>query len=277
MKDTGLSLLSPERIAEDHVMRSEFVRTLILREGVRSVAANGSVQDIVQFSDDSAAVPGDVQECIDSWKSLDRRHFRHRLFDDVSAGKFIRHNFDKACLQAFKRCQHPAMRADYFRLCFIATEGGVYVDADDVFSGLSANKLMVTPRLKLNPLCYDLQWGSMCNPLAAAREGRNERYIFYVNNNPLIASRGHPVVLAALERAKTALLSSDPRSRDVQSLTGPGNLTATLVEHAVQLIDAKQALDFQLLRDWESVATSRWPLAYRTDDRNWRVWAQSRE
>ena len=29
-------------------------------------------------------------------------------------------------------------------------------------------------------------------------------------------------------------------------------------------------LDFELLRDWEAIAETRWELSYRNDARNWR-------
>lgn len=96
--------------------------------------------------------------------------------------------------------------------------------------------------------------------------------IFYVNNNPLIAPAGHPVIRLALERSTQILLTQAGDSWDVQSTTGPGNLTASLVGHAIEFERAGAARDFALLTDWDIVSVSRWPLGYRSDERNWRLW-----
>jgi len=57
---------------------------------------------------------------------------------------------------------------------------------------------------------------------------------------------------------------------EIQSTTGPGNLTAALAAHARYLQLEGLPFDFELLRDWESIAEMRWDLSYRADFRNWR-------
>jgi hypothetical protein len=52
------------------------------------------------------------------------------------------------------------MQADYFRLCYVLVEGGIYVDADDVCVGTDIGWLAEDGRLKLQPLCYDIATGS---------------------------------------------------------------------------------------------------------------------
>lgn len=59
---------------------------------------------------------------------------------------------------------------------------------------------------------------------------------------------------------------------DIQSTTGPGNFTASLVKHALISELAGQARDFALLANWQTISVSRWPLSYRDDERNWRLW-----
>jgi hypothetical protein len=59
----------------------------------------------------------------------------------------------------------------------------------------------------------------------------------------------------------------------VQAITGPGNLTASLVEHVVDRGSDKRT-DFSFIRDWDRISTSRWPLSYRNDERNWRLWTR---
>jgi hypothetical protein len=93
--------------------------------------------------------------------------------------------------------------------------------------------------------------------------------IFYVNNNPIIAPPAHPVIERALARATDRLLGEDPLP-EIQSTTGPGNLTAALAAHAHDMIVAGSPFDFELLYDWEAVAETRWELAYRSSASNWR-------
>jgi hypothetical protein len=98
--------------------------------------------------------------------------------------------------------------------------------------------------------------------------------IFYVNNNPLIARPGHAVIATALERSTALLLAANRANRDLQSLTGPGNLTASLVSHAVQRAADGETRDFEFLTRWDAVAVTKWPLGYRADGRNWRNWVR---
>ena len=265
---------SPSDVADDHTLRSQFMERLIAETERRSCTDGHSVPPrlLVQFWDAATLVPSDVQRCLDSWAPLEDSGFKRLLFDDVSAAQFIRENFGPLHARAFKRCHHPAMRADYFRLCFIMKVGGFYVDADDIYQGLSVEELLVDGCLKLQPLCYDVATDSMVDPVSSAQSEGAEGRIFYVNNNPLIAPPEHPVIARALEQATSSLLSADESSRDIQSLTGPGNLTACLVIHAIETRQANVADGFELLSDWGSIAISEWSLEYRSDHRNWRHW-----
>jgi hypothetical protein len=162
------------------------------------------------------------------------------------------------------------MRCDYLRMCFVLAEGGLYVDADDVLLGDSWTHLFRDGRLKVQPLCYDIGAGAMASAADIWRsdlpaEGR----IFYINNDPIAAPPGHPVLRRALRDATAKLLDHN-RYTDIQSTTGPGNLTAALAAHARDLRLAGSPPDFQLLPDWSSIAEMRWDLSYRGDARNWR-------
>ena len=93
--------------------------------------------------------------------------------------------------------------------------------------------------------------------------------VFYVNNDPIAAPANHPILQRALDRATGKLLDKN-RFPDIQSTTGPGNFTAALAAHARDLELMGQPCDYELLRDWDSIAEMRWDLSYRNDDRNWR-------
>lgn len=166
------------------------------------------------------------------------------------------------------------MRADYFRLCFMLRVGGLYVDADDEYQGADVEPLITSGQLWLQPLCYSIASDSMVDVAHALGDTAGAARIFYVNNNPLIAGPGHPVIAAALERSTDLLLAASRANRDVQSLTGPGNLTACLVSHAVQQAAGGKTRDFEFLTGWDAVAVSKWPLAYRAGERNWRNWVR---
>ncbi|MCZ4120235.1 glycosyltransferase family 32 protein [Streptomyces sp. H39-S7] len=230
---------------------------------------------IVQFWDDGAHLPDDVQECMTSWATLEDQGFRREVYDDGSARSLIACLFDDAHTAAFDSCSHPAMRSDYFRLCYLARNGGFYVDADDVYQGTDVTHLFCDARLRVQALCYDTVTDTMVNPRQAlASDAQGGTFIHYVNNNPLIAPAGHPVVVAALEASTAALLAHTGGCLDVQSVTGPGNLTVALARHALDQQRSNQPVDVEILLDWDTVAVSRWPLSYRADERNWRLWRQ---
>nr|WP_181062908.1 glycosyltransferase [Pseudoclavibacter sp. RFBI5] len=229
---------------------------------------------MVQFWDNSRNIPTDVQACMDSWKVLETAGFRCLLFDDITARRYIVENYDSTHAAAFDLCRHPAMRADYFRLCYVLRSGGVYVDADDEYQGVYLEEFIADGRLHVQALCYDLTANSMVPVDAAVNSNVNDKQIFYVNNNPLIAGPGHPAIESALEQATSALNVSDRSDRDVQSTTGPGNLTRALVRHSADLDSRGDFPDFWVMTRWDDVAVSKWPLAYREDGRNWRHWSR---
>jgi hypothetical protein len=263
---------SPEEIAEDDLLRSRFMKRLIADVDLISNLRSPTPRVIVQFWDDAESLPADVKACVESWKVLERCGFRHILFDDSSAERFIRKNFGATHVEAFSKCPHPAMRSDYFRLCYIALKGGIYIDADDMYTGVPLEDLIANGALILQSLCYDIESDSMLDPMEyASQDDPNGHCIFYVNNNPLIAAPSNPIVIAALERS-TRLLLKTLNPRDVQSLTGPGNLSAAVVAHAVQRMREGKQFDFRIHPNWSQVAASQWPLDYRNDTRNWRNW-----
>jgi hypothetical protein len=161
------------------------------------------------------------------------------------------------------------MRSDYLRICFVLAEGGLYVDADDVLMGDGWKDIFSDCTLKVQPLCYDVSVGGMVSmPELQQTDLPAEGRTFYVNNNPIAAPAGHPVLRRALTRATNRLLDGEP-APEIQSTTGPGNLTAVLAAHACEQV-GQPSPDFALLLDWEVTAEPCWDLAYREDARNWR-------
>jgi mannosyltransferase OCH1-like enzyme len=260
---------------EDHQARSDFVRELVQRFGVHdSVPAAYSTKPprtIVQFWDDLDQLPGDVRECIESWKKLREQGFEVLLFDNNSARDFVARRLGPRYESAYVKCYHPAMRSDYFRLCYILMEGGCYLDADDVYHGSAIEHLFNDGRLRIQPLCYDISTNQMVPPSVFTELGANaSTWIFYFNNNPLIAVNGHPIVKRALAKATEALeRPTAGELPEIQSTTGPGNLTKSIFDLATEQGEIERAL--LILCDWEDIAINKWSLSYRHDARNWRL------
>ncbi len=260
---------------EDYRARSAYVRLVVQGTGepgvVPAAFSNKPRRMIVLFWDDLERLPGDVGECIESWKSLVTHGFDLRLFDSNAARTFIASRLGPRHERAYRACYHPAMQSDYFRLCYILLEGGCYIDADDVHNGPGIERLFDDGRLKIQPLCYDIETDRMVPPEIFTKPGADAAtWIFYFNNNPLLAAPGHPIVERALANATAAIeRAANGELLEIQSTTGPGNLTRSIFELAQQSEAALSAL--HVLRDWENVANSRWPLSYRSDNRNWRL------
>lgn len=265
---------------EHHRQRSEFIRMLVQRrldqQPISDRYTQGTPRTIVQFWHNRRQLPGDVEECIASWARWEASGFAYRLFDEWSAKAFIGRSLGTRHERAFERCYHPAMQADYFRLCYLFIEGGFYVDADDVCIGTDIDWLFEDGRLKVQPLCYDIESGAMVNLSIFLRpDAYDASWIFYVNNNPLIACSGHPIIERALSQATSLLESASGKPLpEIQSTTGPGNLSKAIFAFAS--VSGCAETDLVILRDWESFAVSQWPLSYRDDARNWRVSNQQR-
>ena len=268
----------PLGFEEDDRLRSAFIRNLTLQQldragALSAVDAPQSAvipRTLVRYWHDPCAVPDDVRVCLDSWDRLGADGFEFRMFSDASASAYIAERYGARERKAFARCRHPAMRSDFLRMCFVLAEGGFYVDADDVLLGDGWKTIFRDGLLKVQPLCYDIPAGGMVPAAEIWRadlptDGR----IFYVNNDPIAAPAGHPVLRRALARATERLLGED-QFPEIQSTTGPGNLTAALAAHARDLALVGASPDFELLRNWDAIAETRWKLSYRGDTRNWR-------
>lgn len=259
---------------EDHKARSRFIRKLIQNPNISptetSVYAKKVPLQIVQFWDRLDSLPNDVHECMQTWTNLTELGFKRTLFDRQRARDFILQRLGLRYLDAYDKCYHPAMQADYFRLCYIFVEGGCYIDSDDVYNGGEIKSLFNDGRLKLQPLCYDTASNTMIPPKIFTKDGADALgWIFYFNNNPLIACRGHPVVKRALIQATLQLENCGTNGLpEIQSTTGPGNLSKTIFDFGAESAEMEDTL--LVLTNWEDVAKCKWELSYRNDARNWR-------
>lgn len=254
--------------------RSNFVRELIRRrnEPITLSAPRLSMppKRIVQFWDDLGRLPQDVKECMDSWKQLEKSGFELKVYDEKATKQFIRSYLGLRFENAFDRCYHPSMKSDYFRYSYIYVMGGFYIDADDVYLGKSIDHLFCDGRLKLQPFCYDITKAQMVSAYNFINPGCDKlSWIFYFNTTPMIAGPKHPIIERALLNATISLeRESESELPEVQATTGPGNLTRSVFEMLFNKSCPEEI--FLSLNDWEEISTSKWPLSYRDDKRNWR-------
>ena len=103
----------------------------------------------------------------------------------------------------------------------------------------------------------------------------NPSWIFYFNNNPLIASQEHPVIERALRQATDLLeLAGEDALPEIQTTTSPGNISKSIFVLGTTAEGVEN--DLVVLRDWDYLAVSKWPLTHRSDARNWRLSNQQR-
>jgi mannosyltransferase OCH1-like enzyme len=174
---------------ENHQARSNFVRGLVQRAVgpvvASSLFARVLPKRIVQFWDNLDRLPGDVNECIETWKKMEEQGVERILFDKQKARDFIHRNLGPRYTRAYDKCYHPAMQSDYFRLSYILVEGGCYIDVDDVYNGSQMQHFFSDSRLKIQPLCYDIATHTMVPPKIFTKAGANAAsWVFYFNNNP---------------------------------------------------------------------------------------------
>jgi mannosyltransferase OCH1-like enzyme len=129
----------------------------------------------------------------------------HLVFDTRSALAFVQEHHRPPVVEAFRRARHPAQRADLFRLAYLSIKGGVYVDADD--KCLEPLDSFIPPGADL--VLYQENYGTIANNFIAVQPG-------------------HPVILAALDQAVTALNRGDHDT--IWLCTGPGLMTRAMAQ-----------------------------------------------
>lgn len=118
----------------------------------------------------------------DRWR---KQHpgFRIDLFDQTRASEWLRQNAEPDLCDLFDTLSQPALRADIFRLCWIARMGGVFADLDE-YPRLPVTDWLVGARAVF---CIERGFGTIAN-------------------NFLAAEPGHPVCLLARDMVRQALI-----------------------------------------------------------------------
>ncbi len=76
-------------------------------------------------------VPFGMSKALISWQAKNPT-WEYKFFDKEDRVNFIKKNFDKEVLEAYKTLIPGAFKADLWRYCILYIEGGVYVDADTI-------------------------------------------------------------------------------------------------------------------------------------------------
>lgn len=255
--------------------RSNFVRKFVQGykepDQMHKDYDTGIPKRIVHYWNDLDNLPQDVNECIESWRSLKESGFDFEIFDENSAREFIKTNLGSRFENAFNLCYHPSMQSDYFRYSYIFVKGGFYIDADDIYHGMSIDDFFKDGRLKLQPFCYDIETAQMISASNFVFQGADKwSWIFYFNTTPLIAASNHPIVERVLLNATQALENCTKEELpEVQATTGPGILTESILEVISEQKNPEETM--LVLHNWEKISTSKWSLSYRNDKRNWRL------
>ncbi|WP_138472975.1 glycosyltransferase [Poseidonocella sp. HB161398] len=153
---------------------------------------------------DSDDIPPAIGEVMQSWQDIPG--YSYRRFTRRSALDFLKTRFDSAHVRAFKLANSPAEECDFLRLCLLAAEGGIYVDADDLLVGDPEELRGLGSGLVL----YQESFGAVGNNIIAARPG-------------------HDCLRLAAGMARESLLA---RENDITwSKLGPGLITRALAVH----------------------------------------------
>jgi hypothetical protein len=149
---------------------------------------------------DRPAPPPDVAGWIAGFRA-DNPGLQHILVDEAEAARFIAKHHGARGLAAFHACGHPAMQADYFRLCAMVTYGGIYLDADMQSVQPLASLLDTAPEALI------VLWKGLLN-----------------NSILMFRAPGHSFVRAALALATRTI--EERRFHSVALATGPGVFNA---------------------------------------------------
>ena len=178
---------------------------------------------IVQFWD-TAEVPDDVRELMLSWPAMNPS-FRHIVFNDASASRFIAQTYGLDAARAYARGSGPAQKADVFRLAYLSAFGGIYADSDDRCHADLKTILPQTATLVL----YQEDFGSL-------------------GNNFIAVAPGHPVIVCAFRLAIEALGRGDGET--VWLSTGPALITRAVAQYLVLAGDTwPQVFETMILLD----------------------------
>ena len=93
--------------------------------------------------------------------------FACQIFDAEAATDWLHSAHGPRIATQFQALDHPALRADLFRLCWLVTQGGLFADLDE-YPRLPVTPWLAEARLVL---CIERGFGTIANNFAAATPG----------------------------------------------------------------------------------------------------------
>ncbi|MCF2903387.1 hypothetical protein L0666_00165 [Octadecabacter sp. CECT 8868] len=200
-------------------------------------------RNIVQYWD-AETPPEDVSEIMQTWK--DAPHCDYRLFSRDMALRFINDRLGPSWGKAFLLSRSPTEQSDFFRLCFLMLEGGIYADSDD--------------RL----ICHVDSLFAQSDGLTVTLEPFGK-----IGNNIVMAPAKHPAIVWAAVSAKRSLLQRDNDS--TWSKAGPGLLTRAVARY-IQKCDLEKAhVDLTIIERYKigKFVQYHTPLPYKESKLYW--------
>lgn len=231
-------------------------RLQTFREGTGARHVDGGVPaatTLVQFWD-TPSPPPEVMDAMSSWSAMNPG-LRHIVFDDASARAYILDRYGEEAAASYDWCHHPAMKSDVFRIAYLASDGGIYVDADEYC------------RRPLAPILHALA----SVELVAARSADVAPYLY----NAFLAARPRSAIV---RRVLEQLLAQLARARragvrlDIWHATGPGILTRAVSHLLMSEPDACARVLLLTKGQYESFSEERDTMAYKQSTQgNWRL------
>ena len=192
---------------------------------------------------DKKIIPTAVEELTKGVASVNSS-LRYQMFDDVTAADFIEKEYGGDTLSLYNSCAIPAMRADFFRYCYLAKHGGMYIDAD--FPAVASIEPLVSSQAKG---CLYLRERGLTNSMMYFREP------------------GDSLAEKILEVAIHNVASRS--SNNVWQVTGPNVLQALYADDATSMLfDGIHFIDEAEFAKYFKLAVS---LDYKQDDSHWFV------
>ncbi|MEQ8696507.1 MAG: glycosyltransferase [Bauldia litoralis] len=182
-----------------------------------------------------------------AWQEMNPE-FDYKFFDDDEARAFIQERYPTEVLEAFDSLVPGAYRADLWRYCYLAAEGGVYAD------------IRMEPLVALRTI---LDFSSDAPPDFVGvrdRPGSKGHGLAYLYNAFMAAAPGHPFLTAAVERTVRQVRARE-YGRDLLDITGPGCIGAASNEALGQPIDTPFTLG-----DHDDPAVGRYRILEHDDD-----------
>lgn len=188
--------------------------------------------------------PESVMAAVESWQRA--AGFQHQLFDRTTARTFLRDRLGLDWLRAFGRAASPTEECDFFRLCHLAVEGGIYADCDDWLLADADAILGDAPVMTL----YREPSGAL-------------------GNNIIAAPPRHPAILWAAVAARRALL--ERHNENIWAKTGPGLLTRAAAWHVAKSEASGEQPALRILPRWMlgGVVQYHSPMGYKFGSGYW--------